>query len=575
MQIDYLVTVPDPRTHLFHVAVTVSRPEAGPLRLCLPVWTPGSYVVREYARHVDDVTAEDGSGIRPVAKVDKATWQVDAGPTVTVRYTVWAYELTVRTSHLDERHGYINGASLFLYPEGRTDLPGEVRFQLPADWRVFAALPAPDPDRLAFTSLDELFDSPIELGQPSVATVTAEGRPHEVVVCGEGPLTPAAVAEPLPALVAAARSVFARPLPYDRYVFFVHQTGQTGGGLEHRASTSIQVPRFAGPAQKARQRLLGLIAHEYFHLWNVKRLHPTALGPFDYQREVYTRHLWLMEGGTSYYAVVLLGRADLVPATDLLQQLATHIHQVESRPGLYHQSLEEASWDAWIKYYRPDAHSPNATVSYYEKGLLACWLIDIALRRATNGRESLDTYLRELWRRYPDGFPEDAPAALVRELGGSEAAAVYDEAVRARQPLDWSLLAYLGLQYEAKTEEAVPDVGLAVRPVGDWAEVDTVRRGGPGEQAGLAPGDRIVALDGFQIDPRRWEERLGWYSEGSRVTVQFFRDGRLLERALVLGPPRPNQPRLVAHPTATAAERQAFVAWLGQPWPFENGDSHR
>lgn len=568
MNIRYHVTVADPRTHVFEVDLELTREQSGPVRLCLPTWTPGSYLIREYARHLDDVMVEQDGRMRPAAKVDKATWAVGDGQTVHARYTVWAHELTVRTSHLDETHGYINGATVFLYPEGSTSVGGQVSFRLPEGWGVFSALGAVSADTLAFSSIDELFDSPIELGLPRVETVSAGDRLHQLVLCGAGPLDLPALAADLPPLVEAARAVFQRPLPYDRYVFLIHQTGRAGGGLEHRASTSIQVPRFAASKPKSRRRLLGLVAHEYFHLWNVKRIHPDALGPFNYQQEAYTRHLWLMEGGTDYYALLLLGRANLVPAMDLLQDLAIHMHRSEERPGNLHQSLEEASFDAWIKYYRPDAHSPNATVSYYEKGLLAAWLLDVELRRTSNGRRDLDAFLRDLWDRYPQGFPEEAPRAVAVNLGGPALGRFYDDTVASRAHLDWSPLSYLGLRYEVGLEEAGPDTGLTVGGEGPGLDVQSVRAGSPGEAAGVAPGDRVIAVDGFQVDPGQWEERLAWFSPGTAVTLQLFRDRQLLERSLVLAEPRPNRPRLVPDPEAGPLERAAFAAWMGQPWPF-------
>jgi predicted metalloprotease with PDZ domain len=429
MPLYYTVRV-DARAHLYHVEARLER-EAGGRVWVLPVWTPGSYVRRDYAGFVARVTAEvDGAAAR-VHKRDKTTWVLDrGGSTVCVRYSVYAHELTVRTSFLDDRHGYINGAALFVYPEDGTAIGGQIRFGLPEGWSVYSALPAAADADLAFQDIDELIDSPIELGTPQVRTAVVDGVPHDMVLCGAGSLDLDRMAEDLPSLVEAARSVFGRPLPYPRYVFLIHQTGKGGGGLEHRASTSLQFPRFGGSPQEARRRFLGLVAHEYFHLWNVKRIHPAALGPFDYQHEVYTETLWLMEGGTDYYAAILLGRSGLVAVTEVLETLATRLGRSESRPGNLVQSLAESSFDAWIKFYRPHPGTPNLTVSYYEKGSLVAWLLDLELRRLTEGTASLDSLLRTLWARYPDGFPEDAPAALVRELGGGARAALSGEGAR-------------------------------------------------------------------------------------------------------------------------------------------------
>lgn len=568
MSLNYKVKL-DPHAHLFEVEVRALA-DAGGRTWVLPVWTPGSYVLREYAGFVTEVRAEAGGHSVPVRKRDKTTWEIaDCGEeAVTLRYRVYAHELSVRTSFLDDRHGYINGASLFLYPEAGEHLGGSIQFELPPGWGAHAALPAAGPGALSFHDIDELIDSPIELGQPRTETAVIDGVPHEMVLCGRGPLDLTHMARDLPPLVEAARRVFDRPLPYDRYVFLIHQTGRGGGGLEHRASTSLQFPRFAGDPQEARRRFLGLVAHEYFHLWNVKRIHPVAFGPFDYQHEVYSKDLWLMEGGTDYYAVALLGRAGLVPARDLLDTLASRLHHSESRPGNQVQSLEDASFDAWIKHYRPHAGSLNSTVSYYEKGSLACWLLDLELRRLTHGRASLDHVLRTLWDRYPDGYPEGAPRGVVEEFGGREAADFLEHLVARAEPLNLSPLRAVGLRFVLDGEGTVPDTGLETSGENAPAEVRTVRHESPGERAGIAPGDRLLALDGLELTRGRLSDRLRWYRPGDRLSVHLFRDGELIKRTLELGEVEPDKPRLVAVADPKDVERAAFAAWLGQPYPF-------
>lgn len=571
--VHYIVDASKPNTHVFSVTLRISLSSPGPWVMQMASWTPGSYFMREFARHVDEVHATVDGMPTVVRKVDKGTWLVapleaEAG-IIEVQYRVFAYELSVRTSHFDRSHGYINGASVFLYPRDlAAPLSGTLEFIMPEGWNVYSALDAPEPGRLHFSSIDELFDSPIELGTPVVREFQATGRPHQLILWGDGPLDLTQVEQAAQKLIPAAQAVFGGPLPYPRYVFFIHQTAATGGGLEHKNSSSLAIPRFGSPPDKSWPRFLGLMAHEYFHLWNVKRLHPDRLGPFDYQHEAYTKNLWLMEGGTDYYAQVLLGRAGLIPPEAVITNFGKRLAHLEAQPGRFHQSVTESSFDAWIKHYRPDANSVNATVSYYEKGSVVSWLLDLELRYQTGGKASLDTLLAALWHQYPDGFPEHAPRVLAEEIGGPLLGRFFDTVVEGRGDLDTTRLDWIGLEWVAGTGSSTVDLGLMTKVSDERLFVTAVLAGGPGEQAGLAPGDELLALDGYRIDARHLDERLQWYHPGQHVVVHVFRQGVLVPVPLRLGEKTPDRLlKPVASPTA--AQQDQFQRWMGQPWPYE------
>ncbi len=577
MHLRYAVSIPDPATHLFHVSLTCDPVPPGEWSWQLPSWTPGSYLIREYARQVDDVAATDGAGnALAVSKSDKLTWRVTVptGGAVVLHYTVYAHELTVRTSHLDTQQGLLNGTSVFMYAVGHQHEPGTVHLTLPDGWRAYTGLaPAPEAASLSaplfqFADYDELGDCPILLGTPAVEPFDVDGVPHEVVVTGPSLWDWPQLTADLARLIPHAAAVFGG-LPYERYLFLLMQTDRGGGGLEHKNSAVMMLPRFL-PAAERRQRVLRLFAHEYFHAWNVKRLHPSVLGPFDYTQEAYTENLWLAEGGTDYYASLLPARAGLTPALDLLQHLGRQLHQDRWRPGRLHQSLAEASRDAWIKLYRADAHSPNATVSYYARGALASWLLDLTLRDATGGRASLDSLLRLLWQRYPHGYPEDAPETLAVEIGGPTLTTFFRNHVQRPGDLGLTVLATVGLQYEepAPAADAAPFTGLTTATQDGRLVVTRVEAASPAERAGLAPGDELVGWDRFRVDPAHFGDQVAAWQPGDTVPVHLARRGVLERTTLELAPPRPDSGRLTPDKNANDTTQRRFQDWCGQPWPF-------
>lgn len=576
LHIDYLVAMPRPENHRFRVQMTITGWTGPRLTLRLPVWTPGSYMVREFSKHVGRVNWVGPDGPVPIPKQDKATWILDLpGPDardIVVTYEVYAYELTVRSSHLDATHGYFNGATLFLYVDGCLNRPIRLTIEPPTGWEVATALEAipeaPAAHTYSAPDYDTLIDSPVEIGRFDLHRFAVREIPHELAIWGGGFLDTTRIIRDLTRIIEETANLFGGTLPYARYLFIVHVTQDAWGGLEHRNSTTIAVPRFADQKPEDYDRMLALFAHEFFHLWNGKRLRPEVLGPFDYQAEVYTPLLWVVEGLTDYYAWLVLSRSRVVPAERVLAHWADSWQRLAATPGQLHQSLSEASFDAWIKYYRPDSDSPNSTVSYYTKGALAGLFLDLSIRRATNGQSSLDTVMARLWREYGEtGYPASAVGKALAAIGGPEVKAAMDRYVDGLGPWDETVLAWAGLrlsrEFSTPAEARPVDLGLQVNSRHHPLSVQWVRRDGPAEEAGIAPGDEIIALDNIRVDAANWTERLGRYRPTDAIRVTFFRRDLLVSGSVTAGEAEPDRWRLEALPEATGPTVERLRQWLG------------
>jgi predicted metalloprotease with PDZ domain len=581
----YRLSVPQPHAHLLDVEARFRElPGDDTVDLEMAAWTPGSYLVREYARHVQELSVTDGSG-RPlgVTKAAKATWRVSArGATELVaRYRVYGWELSVRTNHVDATHAFVNGAPTFLWIASRGAEPAIVEVDAPQGWTFVSALPAEGANRFVAANLDELIDSPmlgLAAGAGSVRETTAADKPLVFAVLGAPDAGGVATLDQLVADSKAIAEHYASifgGVPYRRYVFLLMLFAEAYGGLEHRHSASLLSTPFAFATRKKYEELLELVSHEYFHLWNVKRIRPRQLGPFAYDRENYTRALWVAEGLTSYYDRHTLRRARLQTGKRYLERLCEEWARYLAIPGRFRQSVEESSFDAWIKLYRPDENSVNSTVSYYLKGGLVCLALDLEIRRRTEGRRSLDDVLRLLWSEYGArdrgfddvGVQRDFERAVELDLGET-----FERCVRGREDPDLGrALAGVGLELRAKVERN----GDEERPPAAWLGVNTKTEagrfvvaqalaGGPAEQAGLYAGDELVALDGFRVDERSLGERIGARRPGDRARVTLFRRERLQELDVTLGVKPKDAFEIVASPSASETERALCRAWLGE-----------
>ncbi|MFG0317038.1 MAG: M61 family metallopeptidase, partial [Planctomycetota bacterium JB042] len=486
----YDVRFDDPASH--HVDVEIRLGEVdGEVVLWMPTWTPGSYLVREFARNVRTPVAVDADGVaRPLERVDKCRFRTRGdGTERTIRYRVYAFELTVRTSFVEDGNALLNGHSIFLAVAGREREPIELGVRLPAGWDVATGLEERDATsgtrRFGASHYDDLCDHPIQCGRFERLPFEVEGKPHEVVLVGAGNPDRERLVEDTRRIVETAAATFG-PLPYERYLFLVQHSAAGRGGLEHENSSVLQFPRFGYSDPRLYHDFATLVAHEHFHVWNVKRTVPRDFVPYDLVGETYSRLLWVSEGFTAYYDELLTARAGVATEDRYLERLGEEISRYRETPGRLVQSLADASLLAWVGLYRPDEASPNATVSYYQKGALVALLLDLEIRRLTGGEGSLDDVMRTLFARFPaasDGFTEDDLIGIVAERAGADLAPFFETAVHGTDELDFeAALAGVGLRLERKASSPprVRDLlGVRIRKGSRRLRIDTVETGSP------------------------------------------------------------------------------------------------
>jgi predicted metalloprotease with PDZ domain len=575
--VSYRVSMLRPHTRCFEVEAQF--PACGAeVVVALPVWTPGSYLVREYSRHIQEMTVCDMNGSTVAfERLDKRALKVSAfeKPFV-LKYRVYANELTVRTSHLDSSHGYFNGACLFFYVESLRQLPHHVTIEAPKNWKTTTPLNQVGESFVA-SDFDELVDSPFEVSEATPLSFRAAGVVHEVVMWGDPQLDDKKLVSDLTRVI-EAESAMMGPLPLKRYVFFIYGTDKGRGGLEHKASTALLYPRTGFQSPKGWEDFMNLCAHEYFHLWNIKRIKPKRLVPFDYSKENYTELLWFFEGGTSYYDNVLIRRAGILSAPRYLNRLGEALTALQGTPGRKVQSLVESSSLTWTKYYRQDENSPNSLISYYLKGEIVCALLDLQIRKNTDQKKSLDDVMRLLWKRFGDesGVPENGIEAAAIEIGGPSLTAFFDLALRSTQELDYSIFSLVGLEAKCRVRESNADkggtpprhkgektmgyLGLVVR---SGSNITSVLEGSPAQLAGVCADDDVVALDGYKCDANTLVSRCEDKKPGDVVTVTFFRREKLIQTVITLGQKPLDALYLAKIDNASAAQKTAYRAWLG------------
>lgn len=563
----YVVRFPQPAAHEVEVEATFTAD--GPVTWMMPVWTPGSYLVREYARHVETIAAVDAAGA-PVAvtKVAKNRWTVGGAGPRTLRWTLYAREASVRGNLVDADVGVLNGAATFLVPADRLDAPLELTVEPPAAWPDLDTALAPHPDgrprRFLAPDYDTLVDSPIVLGRLTTRTFAVDEVPHRVVLLGDvDRLDADRLAEDAQRVV-AAQSAFWGGLPYDSYRF-LHLVGYGRGGLEHRDSTLVMSADVLAKDDEAWWSLLGLYSHELFHAWNVKRLRPAGLGPFDYEREVLVPTLWVAEGLTAYYDDLLLARAGLLTPVEHVERLGEALKDAVDRPGAAVQPLSQAGVDAWIKFYRGDEQSPNATVNYYTKGAAVGWLLDVEIRRRTDDRASLDDVLRLLWSRHADadGYtPADVRAAAT-EVAGAPLDAFFDAYVDGTAPLDLApALAWYGLRWKP-ADASTPAKGWLGLTHDAALVVTQVRDGTPAADGDLDVGDELLAIDGRRVTAASIADEVGRLEPGTSVEVTVARRSRLRTLTLPVRAAPAETWKLELDPEAPTAAELRRRRWHG------------
>jgi len=573
--IRYTLSFPAPQTHYVEVTATVPTGRRPQVELMMPVWTPGSYLVREYARNVEAVTAAgpDGRSL-DVDKSKKNHWRIATGgaPTITVKYRVYCREMSVRTNWVEADFALLNGAPTFITLADLTPRPHEIVINPAAGWkRSVTALPAMNDGehRYRAPDYDTVVDSPIVIGNPAVYDFEVDGKKHSLVNVGEGGVFDGArAARDLEAIVKEDRRLWGF-LPYDRYVFF-NMITESGGGLEHKNSTVLMTNRWSTRTRRAYLAWLELASHEYFHAWNVKRLRPAELGPFDYENENITRSLWIAEGFTDYYADLQVLRAGLQTRDEYLEDLSNTIELLQTTPGRLVQSAEMASFDAWIKYYRPDENSNNTSISYYTKGTVIALLLDAKIRKATNGAKSLDDVMRLAYEKFsgPKGYTPEQFRALIEQVAGRSLQGFWESTVEGTSELDYTeALEAFGLRFKPGAQQPAdrasrPWLGITTRNDNGRLVITQVQRGSPADVAGLNVDDEIVAIDEFRVRVDRLENRLEQYKTGDKVSVLVARREQLVRIPMTFGAEPQKAWRLETNPAASDAQRRLLDAWL-------------
>ncbi|MGI8671618.1 MAG: M61 family metallopeptidase, partial [Luteitalea sp.] len=536
----------------------------------MAVWTPGSYLVREYSRHVEAMTVTSPSPVASPVKSRKNRWTVQTGgaPRVTVRYRVYGREMSVRTNWIESRFALINAAPTFITLVDGLQRPHHVSLSLPEGWTSSMSGLPDEPGRphsYVATDFDTLVDSPLVAGDLAVYEFEVGGTPHYLVNINEnGSWDGVRAAADVQRIVREQERLWGS-LPYQKYVF-LNAITEASGGLEHRNSTMLMTSRWAMGTREGYLGWLNLVSHELFHAWNVKRLRPAALGPFDYEQENYTPSLWVAEGLTSYYGDLLVHRAGLSMPQEYLALVSAEIRSLETTPGRLVQPVTQASYDAWIKHYRQDENSPNTSVSYYTKGAVIGALLDARIRAATHSRRSLDDVMRLAYQRHAGarGYTEPQFRAAISEVAGIDLAPVLTRVLDTTEPLDYApLLDAFGLSFVPGDSRATRGwLGITTRAEAGRLVVSQVRRDTPGLAAGISVDDEILAVGDYRVRPDQWERRLDQYPPGTTATLLVARREQLMRLDVTFGQEPGNEWRLQPRASSSDAQVAAREAWL-------------
>ena len=574
----------EPRTHYFKVRLSLTRlstEHPDTLEFSMPAWTPGSYLVRDFAKNVRGVRAYDSDTGRSlkVTKKDKSTWAVhrSSACSLSFEYEVYAFEPTVDTSYLDQRHAVVNGASIFVYPAGISNQPSVLRVVRHEPWNVISTglkMASSDSKSWSFEAADYdvLIDSPIEIGNQEVHTFVEGGTKYEVSIFDPFTLDNARLVEDLKKIVHHSAAVF-RLVPFERYVFLIDVTSDSSGGLEHLNSTLCTYSYLATRSETEYRRSLGLFSHEFFHAWNVKRMRPEGLGPFDYSREVYTRSLWVAEGLTSYYGELLLRRSNILSVEEYLDSLCDSINQMISLPGSRWQSAEEGSFDSWIKHYRRNETDPNSQLSYYTQGTVIGALLDLQIRRNTGCAKTLDDVMREVYKgtylEKAAGYTEEEFQKVCEEIGGEGISEIFERRVRGRELVDYSrYLSYAGLKLSPKQKpsEVTGFLGLKATSDAGRVVVREILAGSAAEEAGLAPDDEIIAVDKLRVDLPRFSYLIKAARAGVGLGLAVSRKGVLIDLQATVADYPALENRIIKTETATQEQKRVYSSWIGAEW---------
>jgi predicted metalloprotease with PDZ domain len=544
----------DPKAHLFQVTLTLATAQ-GEQTFSLPAWLPGSYMIRDFARNIITINAFDGNDQAvTLTQLDKQTWRADnSGPVLRLIYQVYAWDLSVRSAHLDSSHGFFNGSSVFLSVKGAEASPSTVTIAKPEDpalqgWQLATSLKRVSGDEFGFgdfiaDNYQDLIDHPVEMGELTIGQFDACGVPHDVVLSGASRVNMPRLCQDLKAICEYQITLFGGKAPFARYVFMTRVLDNGFGGLEHKASTALMCSRkdlpqhLAAKVNKDYRTYLSLCSHEYFHSWNVKRILPEEFIPFDLSQESYTDQLWAYEGITSYFDDFITYRAGCIDQDSYLELLSNTMTRVYRGQGRFKQSLRDSSFNAWTKFYKQDENAANAIVSYYTKGALFALMLDLTLRLESDGKYSLDDVMTALWQAHGltgVGTAKHSHQGIVESLLGRNCDALFSYLDNTQDlPLE-PLLAKCGIEMTLRPSEGSSDLGGGKATgfkVGFGAKVKvealglsiiSVNQGSPAHEVGLSAGDLLISCDNLQVTAQ-FEQQLQDYALGERLSLHWFR----------------------------------------------------
>lgn len=569
--ISFEVAFIEPQAHYVEIKIDIEGFHGDYIDLKMPTWTPGSYLIREYARHVERFSCETREGkTLPHQKISKNTWRINhSNEHLVVHYSVYGFEQSVRTNFIDDTHAFLSPAATFMYIDGYLDHPSTVSIVLADNWsKISTGLEKVGESNTYFApDFDILFDSPIEIGNQEVWTFEAAGVWHEFAMVGKGNYDKDALTEDITKIVEEETKLWGSN-PNNRYVFITHNTQNGTGGLEHLNSTVLGASRNSYQNPITYNNFLGLVAHEYFHLWLVKRLRPFVLGPFDYENENYTPLLWIIEGFTAYYDNLISRRCGFRDEEDYLQTLSIDFNTVYNRPGHEVQSVGLSSFDAWIKQYRPDENSPNTSISYYNKGAMLAVALDITILHANDGEKRLDDVLYTAYQHFyinlNRGFEEQEFKELAEKIAGIPLDEIF-QAVYTTDELDFnSYFNKVGYEIiDLNKDRKVPSIGIRTANNDTRIYIKGVDRDSGAWKAGLSANDEIIAVNGIRMDPagRELEIALQTASFGGTLEIMVARDSVI--RTIKVPVEYSSKKNLVIQHVANATEQQRR---LGDIW---------
>lgn len=538
-EVVYQLKMEKPQNHYFQVEMELKGFKKSELFVKMPIWAPGSYLAREFAKNVNLVKAFDSSGKEvAVKKVNKNTWKIISNKKdIKVKYEVYAFELSVRTSFLDLTHGFVSSSGVFMYVDGYKNLSGKLNITPHASFsKITTALDKSGENQYEYKNYDHLVDCPIEIGNQKEFSFSASGVEHLVAMYGEGNYDIEMLKKDMAKVVNGATNIF-KQNPNKKYTFIIHNVVDAQGGLEHSNSTVLSVNRWTYSGEKYKS-FLKLVAHEYFHLWNVKRIRPVELGPFNYDSENYTSLLWVMEGFTSYYEKMILLRQGIWSKNDFLNAMQSSLNYVEGSVGARVQPVSHASFDAWIKAYRPNENSRNTTMTYYSRGSLMAMLLDAKIIKKYNGEKSLDDFMQVIYKKYylgkNRGFSENEFKSELEDFLGESMDEFYVKYIDGTEIPNYDeVMQYLGIRV-VDVAETKPSAGLSLKMNGDVIVVRGIRSGSASEDAGISVNDEIIGCNGYRVTKAELEALLKNAQTGDEFEVLIARDKILFSTVIVL-----------------------------------------